>query len=509
MKKETQQKTRTSRAMPLAIIAALLLVICGLALGVMLKMRADQVTIPVTENVTLKLVDVLTREDPDFSPTPRRAAIYSKVPSFLKPLYEKLFPAPSPSPISYSTPGDSGVRLIFQPVLPPGAEFAGFKVHEEVASHQMRLNYGRGWYSHTESLDPRGYSGDPAGAVYVDPYFDGIPKTIRQLKLELLNASIEEQGVVSSAVIRNPVYEALSPLSNPKPLPATATQNGVSVTLHALVSKSTPIHLGRNDRSGSSTLDLAKELHFLRAAGNAEDEYYCAAAFSIRDPDSIVPQWTLKDTKFFYGQSLEVLKRRMTGGPVSVSRSNGSKLHLFSFQPDVGMLQQPVKVHVTAVRDEAFPPDEIGTIEIAIPGSKAVTGPVPLRGFWNGPVVVFVGKEAIIRLKNHIAGGRPRTFTVGLEGSSPYTKIVDVRLISEKAQLSATKLGGLSSSSGNSKGYVYDLKSGQRFSAIGPVDFDDFTTISLTIASPRFIEPPFEFITEPVEAKIPATPPPY
>lgn len=531
MQVSSDRRQRDPKHISLAVIAGLISLVIILALIARSRIPGKQapVSVRVDDNITLHLVDALTDDKNYFVKRSWKSVLGETLPpKWANSLQSVPWLRPERSDFGYN-PGPTGTLAIFEARFPD--EWSASKSVGSIANVKITAALkAAGMKMYRAEIAP-GIYGDPMDTMsfpillrhrkndyrYWGFELNGLSQTQKQVGLRFANSSsIDAFDNGRSVYFPNPLYGQVSPLENPVKLPASVTHDGVTITLQSVVCK-TILSGNRISIDGQSGEDLSRYNKYLRAEGTPADPYRTVALANIDDGTSD-SSYKVRNVEVTYGKMAVPYKAGFAPahgyGPLGSIRSSTDDC---IFYRDLSAIDQPVRLSYSVVRYKDFKADEIQRIDISIPTTGTVVGPLRTGSFWNGPVSVSASNNQQFP-SPHFATATPRqgALSVLVSDASDSVEVQHAELIArdgsttnitERAMVPSR--GGLTSfasvaGSDHTLSLTYLLNTAN--SHRDPIDFTDYTTLSLTLVSPRKIEKSFDFIIEPEEATVPAAP---
>jgi hypothetical protein len=386
-----------------------------------------------------------------------------------------------------------------------------------------RLEYGPGSYAEKRNLMVNSYpvtshsSGSGSSSSDYKPFvsfmINHVPVDHKKLTLQFMPfADNNKNDVARTVTLPNPIYTPVTPLSNPQPMPATQTDGTMEVTLRTLVAQSIKdekrnllYQAGDNrlafieDKPIPETGPIAADF-FPRAAGTPKQPYETIALFSITKSGEGQDEWALGKLTGTYGTgNYEV--------SIPYSSSIAYPLQTISYFPgDLSVLPGPIRWEVTLVHHSNFGPDEVQTVEIPLPKEGEILRPETEIGLWDTTVTLKAAsykKRAKVVDKTGYSSMEtsPEHLSIIYSGSVGTNNPKSARLLGpdiEPFDITQRVMGWRRSDKLNLTTYKMKL-----VNDLGPasrIDYDKYTTLSLTFQSPRTYPHKFEFVVIPQKA---------
>ena len=310
--------------------------------------------------------------------------------------------------------------------------------------------------------------------------------------------------------IPNPLFTNERPIIlKPDTLPASVTHSGVTVTINQAVSKFSQKRQ-RGGRQDANPRD--------RAAGTLNDPFTSKVDLTVTEDGKETPDWKVKDLQPFYTTEKDSYPFARDSQWTTLTQDGHLKTSRL-LSNDIGVLKQPVKMHVTLVRQNNFPPDECVTIELPIPaqGTTEMLTSATAR-FWNGDAQFqeIAHNAPISSRRVHFSDSyTSETHVIQIQGTGHASfsfsgMVTSATLLSETAPpADFLKLFDPSGTSSMNDGRKQDWVSSYRLAGhryhsrkrdSAPINMADYTTLSVTLTQLRDFPHTFEFVVEPTDA---------
>lgn len=493
----------------------IILIVIGLAsVAVWQAKQRPHITFAITPEIQLNLVAILTHKNSKLDTKFWQERFIEKLPSFLREQIAVYYKPPHMPSLATTV---SKNELLFCFVVKHPKEWnvsdinvvQRTKINPAINSQDIkgaRLHYGDGWYSQRTPFPgwSSSWEGTDSWRIIYQVRASDVPSTVREFELELLGSIDEPPRARRSFKLINPLYEEVARITQSEALPTTDTFSGIDVTLTAFASKAAEIGHSMDSRQFPWLEELQTTGRFFQAAGTPDDPNWCNVVVDITKDGKAAP-WGVQSLHFYYGAD----EKQFTTSKRRFEDLSNAKRHreFFQFFPDVGMVQQAVKLEMMLKHKADFAADEVATIELDLPTTGGASRLVSIPGFWSGKCEVCVGNGGsyTIRRKYGIAvDAGIGTVSIAVRGRADDYEIIGATLQAEDGrQVDVIERVMESSKGGDLTSFEFQYDDNRiAWKNLPPVDLTDFSTLSLTVASPKLLGP-FVFYAEPGVAEIP------
>ena len=302
--------------------------------------------------------------------------------------------------------------------------------------------------------------------------------------------SVEKFKHLHTFELPNPFYQATTPLTGAVTLPAHVTHDGVTVTLKGL---------GLDANTTSSAAFVAMWPPKIFSSTPADRRYdFTRMDFEVKQEGAPVPHWRVGRVHGLAAvENVPVLQNEIT--------QTTNAQYSLKLSGDLADLKQPVKLQFELMRASHYSPDEQMTLQIPLPKKgQAISGKnanLPRAKLWDHtPRVYGVSWAAEFKYPSNMKSS-DTALEIGLAGTTETLELSNWSLMEESGEPEPLTNYWNPAGSGRSTAGESQIRFMAKDDSMDiTAAMERFTTLSVTLTSPRIFPSKFEFIVDPGEA---------